>query len=179
MRTIFWFLVVAVTSLAVLSHADTSTGQSAQPFRAIPIPTREHGYTNFESIAIRSDDELDSFLRSLSVQRGWNNKGGFEDAVRDVKVDFSKEALLLLRHTEGSGSIPVVFETPVLQARKLIFSIRGKLLPPGYLGTADMAYYCFAVAVSKSHVSQVELNSLHGDISAGRQTPIVFSIVEK
>lgn len=178
MRTILWCLVVAAISLAVLSCADLLTGDSTQPFRAIPIPTRENGYSNFESIAIRSDDELNSFFRSLSMQRGWNNKAGFEISVRDAKVDFSKEALVLLRHTEGSGSIPVEFETPVLQTRKLIFSIRGKPIPPGYLGTADMAYYCFAVAVAKSKVSQVELNSLHG-FSVHRQTSIVFSIVEK
>ena len=42
-----------------------------------------------------------------------------------------------------------------------------------------MADYCFAVAVSKSHVSQVELQAIEGGFSARRLAPIVLPIIEK
>ena len=42
-----------------------------------------------------------------------------------------------------------------------------------------MAYYCFAVAVSKSAVSQVELQAIEGGFSARRLAPVVLPIIEK
>jgi hypothetical protein len=126
-----------------------------------------------------SQDDLDSFLKDTSKQSGWNNRQEFEDALRNAKVDFTKEALVLLRHSEGSGSVQVTFETPKLEARKLLCEIRGRPIPPGYGGTADMAYYCFAVAVSKSTVSQVELQAVEGGFAERRLPPIIFPIIEK
>jgi hypothetical protein len=100
----------------------------------------------------------------------------FVDMLLEAKVDFSKEALVLLRHSEGSGSVKVTFETPVLTDRNLHCEIRGHLFPPGYGGTADMAYYCFAVAVSKAQVSQVELQATPGGFSERRLAPIFLPI---
>ncbi len=171
MKTILWCLL-----LATWFHPRQSTNSGAQAFRTIPIQKRETGYSNFASIAFMSKDDLDSFLKNTSTQLGWNNRQEFEDALRNAKLDFTKEALVLLRHTEGSGSVQVTFETPILQARKLLCEIRGKPIPPGYGGTADMAYYCFAVAVSKSAVSQVELQAVEGGFSERRLQPIVFPI---
>jgi len=91
-----------------------------------------------------SKNDLDSFLTDKSTQIGWRQE--FEDALLNAKVDFSKEALVLLRHNEGSGSVQVTFETPILQGTRLLCEIRGKPLQGG--GTDDTAYYCFAVAVS-------------------------------
>jgi hypothetical protein len=126
-----------------------------------------------------SKDALDSFLKDTSTQLGWNNRQEFEDALLNAKLDFSKEALLLLRHNEGSGSVQVTFETPILQGTNLLCEIRGKPIPPGYGVTDDMAYYCFAVAVSKAQVSQVELQAIEGGFSARRLDPIVLPIIEK
>jgi len=42
-----------------------------------------------------------------------------------------------------------------------------------------MAYYCFAVAVSKAQVSQVELQAIEGGFPAHRLAPIVLPIMEK
>ncbi len=126
-----------------------------------------------------SQKDLDSFLTDKSRQMGWNQRQAFEDALRNAKLDFSKEALVLLRHTEGSGSVKVAFETPVLKGRKLLCEIKGKPIPPGYGGTADMAYYCFALAVSKAHVSEVELQATQGGFSTRRLAPIVLPITEK
>ena len=151
---------------------------STQSFRTIAMPNRETGYSNFASMVFMSKKDLDSFLTDTSTQIGWNNRQGFEDALRNARVDFAEEALVLLRHTEGSGSVQVTFETPILQHRNLLCEIRGRPIPPGYGGTADMAYYCFAVVVSKSAVSQVELQAIEGGFSEHRLAPIVLPIVE-
>ena len=136
-----WYLL-----FTILSPAGQLRNESTQSFRIIPIPKRETGYSNFESVAIMSKNDMDSFLRDTSKQIGWCNRQEFEGALRNAKLDFSEEALVLLRHTEGRGSVQVTFETPILQDRKLLCEIRGR--PIRGSGTGDMAYYCFAVVVS-------------------------------
>ena len=173
MKIMLWCLL-----LAILLHAGQLMDNSAQSFRIIPIPNRENGYSNFASIVFMSKEDLDSFLTDTSRQIGWNNRQDFEDALRNAEVDFAKEALVLLRHTEGSGTVQVTFEMPILQDRKLSCVIRGRPIPPGYGGTADMAYYCFAVVVSKSAVSQVELQAIEGGFSERRLAPIVLPIIQ-
>lgn len=162
--------------LASLAQIDQATNKSTQAFRMIPIPKKETGYNNFASIAFTSKNDLDSFLKETTTQMGWNQRQVFEDALRNANVDFSKEALVLLRHTEGSGTVRVTFETPVLHGRNLVCEIRGKAIPPGYGATADMAYYCFALVVSKDQVDQVELQATQGGFSTRRLAPIVLRI---
>jgi len=164
--------------LAILFHAGQLTNESTEPFRIIPIPKKEFGYSHFGSMVLMSENDMDSFLKKTYAQ-GWNNRQEFEDALRNAKLDFTTEALVLLRHTEGSGSVQVIFETPILNDRKLLCEIRGRPIPPGYLGTADIADYCFAVAVSKARVSQVELQRVEGGFSERRLAPMVFPIIEK
>src|SRR5688572_20898458 len=139
--------------MAMLLPVGQSTTESTQPFRTVNIPAREYGYTHFESIALLSKSDLDSLLKKTSA-RPWNHRREFVDGLVNANVDFSKEALVLLRHTERSGSVNVEFKTPVLQGRNLVCEIAGKPIPDGFGGTGDMAEYCFAVVVSKAHVSQ-------------------------
>jgi hypothetical protein len=145
-----------------------------QAFRIVPIPRRENGYSNFESVAFNSKAELETFLAAASKQPGWNNRQAFVAALRNANIDFTREALVLLRHSEGSGSVRVNFETPKLVGRKLVCQIRGQALTGG--GTMDMAYYCFAVVVSKSAVSEVELRDVVGGFGEREEAPIVFRI---
>jgi hypothetical protein len=172
-------IVLCCLLLAILFHPGQVSDQSAQPFRIIPIPTRENGYGNFPSVVLMSQKDLDSFLTNTSTQSGWNHRQEFENALLSARVDFSKEALVLLRHTEGSGSVKVTFEMPVLQDRNLICEIRGKAIHPGHGGTDDMAYYCFAVAVSKTQIRQVELRSIKGGVTETLLAPIVLPIIER
>jgi hypothetical protein len=172
-------LMLCCLLLPILLHLGQSTNRTTQSFRTISIQKKENGYGNFASIAFTSQRDLDSFLKETSTQIGWNNRQEFEAALRNAKVDFTEEALVLLRHTEGSGSVQVTFETPVLEDRKLLCKIRGRPIPPGHGGTADMAYYCFAIAVSKSAVSQVEFQAVEGGFSERRLPPIVFQLSEK
>ena len=172
-------IVLCCLLLAILFHPGQVSDEGAHAFRMIPIPTRENGYSNFASVVLMSQKDLDSFLTNTSTQIGWNHRQEFENALLSAKVDFSKEALVLLRHTEGSGSVKVTFQTPVLQDRNLICEIRGKPIPPGYGGTGDMAYYCFAMAVSKTQIRQVELRAIKGGLSEILLAPIVLPVTER
>jgi len=172
-------LLLLSLSFAMLLATGSSTADADQSFRVVPIPKRETGYSNFASVAFTSKKEFDSFISKTSTQIGWNNRREFEDALRMANVDFTHEALVLLRHNEPSGSVQVTFETPTLQDRKLVCEIRGKPIPPGFGGTADMAYYCFAVVVSKSAVAEVELQAVEGGFRERHLAPIIFPILSK
>jgi len=172
-KIMLWCLV-----LAILFHAGQSTNEGTEPFRIIPIPKREIGYSHFGSMVLMSENDMDSFLNKTFTQ-SWNNRQEFEDALRNAKLDFTKEALVLLRHTEGSGCVEVIFEKPVLQDRKLLCEIRGIPIPPGYGGTADVADYCVALSASKSRVSHVELQRIEGGFSERRLAPLLLPIIAK
>jgi len=143
MRTILWgVLLLGATVLSTVGQ------EERKPFRMVDIPKEEHGYgDNLNSMVIRSKVELDVLLEQVSKQEHWNRKKEFVEALKKAQIDFDKEALVLLRHTEGSGSIQVTFETPVLQKGNLLCTLK-RDVPE--VGTADMAYYGFALAVNKS-----------------------------
>src|ERR1051325_266369 len=169
--------VLCCALLGILSFSGRFS-QTTQPFRTIPLATREGGYSNFESVVVMTEADLESFLNETSAQIGWNNRREFEASLRNAKLDFAVEALVLLRHDETSGSVQVTFETPVLRDRELLCVIRGKPFPRGNGGTTDMASYCFALAVSKSQINRVELQRIQGGFSERRLAPIVLSINE-
>jgi hypothetical protein len=167
-------LFLASLLLALFLQAGPLAAQERQAFRVIPIPNRENGYSNFESIAFDTKAEFESFLARTSKQVGWNSRKLFADALQNANIDFAREVLVLLRHNEGSGSVRVTFETPILVDGKLICRIRGKSLTGG--GTMDMAYYCFAVVVSRSLINEVELRDIEGGFKERELAPIRFPI---
>lgn len=144
--------------LVVTVFASCVRGKDDASFRIVPIPKEEHGYSNFESTVITSQGELDKFLQkeSKGQDTGWNNRADFEKALAQARLNFDREALVLLHHTEGSGSVAVNFRQPRVKARRLICRIDTE---KPEVGTADMAYYCFALAVSKADVEAVELQA--------------------
>ena len=167
-------LVLTSLFLTLFIHAGPPVAQESQGVRLIPIPNRENGYSNFDSVAFNTKAEFESFLAGTSKQLGWTSRQAFADALHDANIDFTREALVLLRHTEGSGGVRVNFETPTLVDRKLVCQIRGKALIG--MGTADMAYYCFAVVVTRSLVSEVELRAVVGGFKERELAPIAFPI---
>ena len=167
-------LFLSSVLLTLVLQAAPLAAQERQAFRVIPIPNRENGYGNFESVAFNTKAEFEAFLAAAAKQPGWNSRQAFVDALQNANIDFAREALVLLRHSEGSGSVRVTFETPTLSARKLVCQIRGKSLNGG--GTMDMAYYCFAVVVSRSLVSEVELRAVVGGFKERELAPVIFPI---
>lgn len=166
-ETFRWFL--AVVAVSVLSFVQDVGAADEKGFRTVPIPEREHGYSGFESVVIDSQTGLDALLKRVKAGEGWNDGAKFIAAVKEAKIDFSKEALVLLRHTEGSGSTRVEFSNPKLRDGTLQYEIIRKTVEIGMVGTADMAFYCFALAVKKTAVNKVKLRI------AGRK-PVVLLV---
>ncbi len=157
-----------IALLMVSASASNIQGEETVSFRIVPIPKGEHGYSNFESTVIASPSELDAFLQngSKGQNRAWNNRTDFEKALAQAKLDFARESLVLLRHTEGSGSVQVNFRQPEIKDKRIICQIDRK---EPEMGTADMAYYCFALVAAKTDVTEVELKV------SGRK-PIIISV---
>ncbi|HYW69749.1 MAG TPA: hypothetical protein VE961_01865, partial [Pyrinomonadaceae bacterium] len=167
-------LFLSAVLLTLVFHAGPLAAQERPAFRVIPIPQREDGYDNFESIAFNTKAEFESFLTGAAPQIGRTHPQAFIAELKKADIDFTREALVLLRHTESSGSVQVTFETPTLADRKLICQIRGK--PVNGIGTGDMAYYCFAVVVSRALVGEVELRDVAGGFKSRELPPVIFRI---
>ena len=168
-KTCLIHLGTVAFSVVVLLASSIRAEEEAS-FKIVPIPKEEHGYSNFETMVIKSQKELDTFLQKGSTGQGmgWNNRADFEKALAQAKLDFDRESLVLLRHTEGSGSVQVNFRQPRVKDKTLICQIDRK---EPEMGTADMAYYCFALAVVKADLAAVEMQV------SGRK-PIVLSIAK-
>lgn len=168
-----YVLVIALTLASVgcgydsrtaqLGTAPTNAKQPTEPTKLVAqevnlfqleIPKREHGYRNFDARLLTSEAGLEAFIADVKTQDGWNNREAFVSGLRADKLDFAKSALLLLRHTEGSGSVRVWLEPAVTRGDELVVEI-GKEVPP--MGTKDMAYYCFALVVPLDAAKRVRI----------------------
>ena len=139
--------------VAVEATTDLQSSE-AQGFRIIPVPARDNGYSRFQSTVITDEAAWRSFRNEAVAVRGWNHRRQFFRGVDEGAVDFTREALVLLRHTEGSGSVAVEFQPPIVENGHLRTVI--KTATP-LIGTADMAEYCFALAVSKDMIESISL----------------------
>src|SRR5262245_52778549 len=111
-------LLAILFLLPVIAMAESS--EQDKSFRLVNVPAREHGYGNFKSQVIDSQEKFDAFIKQVEKQQGWNNRDGFLKALSGAKLDFAKEALVLIRKTEGSGSNKVSLATPELKDDKLV-----------------------------------------------------------
>jgi len=147
-------LIAFAVLTAVVPTGVAQDSKESKGYRIVGIPGREHGYGNFETQVIASAKDLDAFLKKVEGQQGWNDRAAFLKGIAAGKVDFDKEALVLIRQTEGSGSNKVGLAAPELKGDKLVATLNREVAG---IGTADIADYCFAVAVEKGKVKTVEV----------------------
>ncbi len=172
-------VVACLLSPAALPPAGEGGGDPPA-FRAIPVPREGSGYSRGKTTVIRSQDELDALLAKLP---GWDWRGfppgpdnevgkkALVDAIRVAEIDFAKEALVLQFHEEGSGSNQVSSLEPELDPATGKLTLRIRVKRPE-VGTADMAYYCFAFAVSKAEVGTVRFEV----VGAGGGKPLELPV---
>ncbi len=146
-------LLFAIILLLLFPALQVFAGD-AMDFRVIDVPKEEHGYQFFESQAVGSQEQFDAFIKQIEAQEFWNNKEAFLKVIAETRVDFSHESLVLIRHTEGSGSTQVSSPECQLQGEKLVCKIQ-RISPE--VGTADVAFYCFGFIVKKDAVKQIEV----------------------
>lgn len=128
-----------------------STTNTQQPFRAIPIPVS----SGFTSQVISSRPAMDRFLSTTSTP-AWigSDREAFLRAIEQSRVNFDKEALVLIQHGEGSSGILVSLDPPRLESNQFLSTIRRG----GGVTTHDAVDYTFAFVVSKSQVDEVRID---------------------
>ncbi len=142
------------TAAEVVQKHDLLRDGTGVMLHFIDIPMREHGYKAFDSSVIRSRAELEAFLQGVASQQHWNRKDEFLSAVENADLNFDSDTLLLIRDTEGSGSVRVWIETPRLIETELVCQIR-RTRPMEF--TMDMAYYCFAIVVPRDLAKTIRI----------------------
>jgi len=163
-------LVLLLTGLFLLQLPGFIYASEPQPFRVIPVP-RESTISDMSeplvSIILRTKAELNSFIAGLLEEQNGippdERYFFFVNELKKAKLDFRREALVLLQHTEQSGTPQVVFHPPELNGQRLICTIEGEALDPNMCLNMIMASYCEAIAVLKEQIKEVEVR----DIGAG------------
>ena len=113
----------------------------------LPVPVRQHGYSNFKTKIITSEDEFNTFLKTVEETKEWKEKQNFIDALKLTPINFKYYNLLLYRMTENSGSTVLAVDAPSGTNRHVIVII-GRDKPDTV--TSDMAYYTLAYKLLKS-----------------------------
>ncbi len=121
----------------------------------IPIPVREHGYKNFNTQVLSSQQELDRFIATIKEQKSWNKRENFISSLTLFPINFSKYNILLYRMTENSGSTVLAIDVPKGTNRNILIEI-GRDKPN--TGTSDIAYYALAYKVAK-HVQDITFDN--------------------
>lgn len=134
-------------------------GKAKEPARFASIPAREHGYSNVKTQVIKDEASYNTFIETVKKQGAWNNREAFLKGLNEANIDYKTEALVLVRNTQGSGSVPV--RSDALSLKDTTLHVKIKVGNTGGFGTADMAYYCFAVVVNKAkiHALSVEVTN--------------------
>lgn len=144
---LFFLTACFSTSSIILSEKEKPAQLEKSTILKIAIPVREHGYSNFDTKVISSQNALDEFIANISIQQSWNKKENFIDSLTLYPIDFTKYNLLLYRMTEKSGTTVLSVDVPKGTNEHIIIEI-GRDKPN--IGTADMAYYALAYKVLKS-----------------------------
>lgn len=138
--------------LAMLSFLTQDVVYCASDFRQIAIPKEEHGYSQLDSQVVSNPEAFNKLIKNVESQNSWNEKSAFLNALKNAKVNLARESLVFIRNTEGSGSTQVSFSTQGIENKQLICKISRK---KAEIGTMNMAYYCFALAIDKNAISNV------------------------
>jgi hypothetical protein len=163
-------LSLCCVTLAMLFHPALLKNENQSAFRVLDVPQGDIGLTYFGSMAITTSEDLNAFLAEIAQQQMWGNRQAFVDALVNAKIDFDREALVLLRYDKsGGGRFP--FETPVLKDKALLVEVHIEQLFGPALGI--ISSYCYTLAVSKSLIDTVEYR-VTGPPTALRDPPILL-----
>ncbi|HEY7773446.1 MAG TPA: hypothetical protein VIC26_09695 [Marinagarivorans sp.] len=129
------------------TFAHCNDAPQAPLVQEIDTPFREHGYSNFNTVILGSQNELDNFTKTQLGEDSWNDKQSFVSSLLDANTDFDEYNLLIYRLTETSGSNEVQLLAPSVEGGIATILV-SRSVPE--VGTADMAYYAAAYQVHKS-----------------------------
>lgn len=122
-------------------------------YRAVPIPAEEHGYSRLQSQVVQSAAELAALLAQAEQRNAWNNPAAFKQAIAAAKLDFEREALVLLFDATRSGAEGLVWQKPVLADGVLTCAV--KRTNSDAPGADVMGYRGWALRVRRDRVKAV------------------------
>jgi hypothetical protein len=137
--------------------------------RVLAVPLNENGYGGFGPVVIDSRERFDSFRKTVEGQAGWNDRAGFLRALDQARIDFEREALVLIRQGDGSGTLSVNLAAPRVRGDVLTCTVR----VGGSHSSRDVKYRCFALAVDKRRISRVEVRVSEGWTGKLRETLVI------
>jgi len=144
---LLFFTACSEKHLVVNTVKPTMKTLEAKTISKIAIPVRENGYNNFKTQVIKTEGELDNFIKDVKRQEGWSKKKNFLETLLLKKIDMTTYNLLLYRITESSGSTVLAVDAPLGDRENIMIHI-GRDKPE--MGTSDIAYYTLAYKVAKS-----------------------------
>jgi hypothetical protein len=119
---------------------------TTQIISRIAIPVRENGYSNINTQIIKSQQELDTFIKNIKLQSNWNQKKNFLETLLLKKINFMTDNLFLYRITMVSNLTVLSVEPPIGDKNDVIIKIDQE---KPQIGTTDMGYYALAYKISK------------------------------
>jgi hypothetical protein len=148
-----------IVLIVLLLTANSALGEIPKPvkLKRISLPEKESGYRQFESTVVASEEEFGAFLDKTAKQKNWSHVDDFMAPLKNAKIDFQSNCLLLVRSTVGSGSIEVSLAEPHIVDDELVCQIEWKHPRGGY--TQDVIFRCYALVVPKGIAKQVRVIS--------------------
>lgn len=124
-------------------------------FETLKMSNRDHWYSHFKTTVINTPQEYRDFLKSASIDP--DQPHSFHNTVASLSAWVDTHTMVLIRHTESSGSTKVSFQVSQASPDTLLCKI--SRIPPGPcdIGTCDMAYYCFGIMGQRSLIKKVEV----------------------
>lgn len=150
-------------------------------YRLLSLPERDRCGIPLSQVIESAEElgQLRSELRALP-SRGASPLG---DAPDKLTIDFTREALVLLRHTEPYGGTTAELETPHLtggvsgSSTTLGFRMRVRRPPSNTPAFAAVVPYCYPVIVDRSKANMVVFSINDRAIFATRLTsPIAANV---
>ncbi len=128
--------------------------------RVLDVPMKGHGYKELQSQVIASQAEYDAFVEQVKKAPMREDRASFLKALAAAKIDFERESLVLIRHTEESPAARVAFVPPTMEGDTLVCVIQRESTKDDddEDDKATNEVYCFALAVEKGKVKNVDVS---------------------
>lgn len=143
-----------------VNRARGAAERAATQCRVIDVPPTERGYRELRSQVIDSRNDYEALVERLRrAVPGADKESPALRALAGAKIDFDRESLVLVRHDEASDRTRVTLVPPSLDGDTLVCEVRRDDPDDGAGGGEERAAvaYCFALAVEKGTVKDVEV----------------------
>ena len=131
-----------------------------EAFRSVAeVSSADSRYDRIESQVLNSPSDVERLIAATD-QNGpgltpLSESSRLFTALRAPGVDFSQEALVLLKGTSGGGGSRLVLNPPQLQGKTFVSTLR--TISTGQGGAAVVSYNFYVYAVSRARVDDVQV----------------------